>query len=610
MLQRVGPMQGFCGRGSRHPVQSTAMNRPNWIRTLVVLILFATVFEILAIHSYSRCSATFDEPQHLVDGYTTWKLRDYRIDPEHPPLLRLWAALPLLAMPDIKLDTHSRYWIQDDQWYFSHQFLFQDNDADRLLSPARFMITLLGVLLGILIFCWARELVGFWPAVVVLGLYCTEPNLLAHSTLVTTDLGATCFIFGSVYFGWRIARNFSAGNVVGLTLFFTLAQLSKYLAILLVPILLILFLVRALMASLWPCNLGRSKFLVSRSRKSLLAVVCVSWLLIVSYAAMWAVYSFRYAPTQAKVEQAQFAMTDEAQRRLPQLTRFMQWVDEHHLLPNACAQGFISVAAKAQQRPSYLLGEFRQEGWWYYFPVAFLIKTPIALLLLALVGLILCAVGWRGGWFDSLFVAGPPAAYFTVAMASHLNVGLRHVLPVYPFVLLLTGWTIKAFLPSSAIRTGVRWRSIALAGLCLAQVTEFAAIYPDCLAFFNLSVGGARHGAEYLVDSNLDWGQGLKLLKQWMTEHQVHRINLSYFGTADPAYYGIDYNPLPGAPFFDHPRIGKPELPGYIAVSATNLRGLYLSDFGRRLYAPLQERRPVTVLGHSIYIYWVDQPWW
>ncbi|HUJ70986.1 MAG TPA: glycosyltransferase family 39 protein [Verrucomicrobiae bacterium] len=586
------------------------MNRTNWIRTSVVLILFATFFEILTIHSYTRLSATFDEPQHLVDGYTAWKLRDYRIDPEHPPGLRMWATLPLLVTPGIKLDTRSPYWIQGDQWLFSHKFLFQDNDADQLLMRARFMISLLGVLLGILVFCWARELVGFWPAVIVLGLYCTEPNVMAHSGLVTTDLGAACFIFGSVYFAWRTARNFSVGNVVGLTLFFTLAQVSKYSALLLVPILLAFFLVRALVATPWPCSLGHLKLLTLRSRKTWFAFGCVGWLVIVSYVAMWAAYSFRYAPTQAKVEQSRFVMGDEAQRRLPCFTSFMQWVDDHHLLPNACAQGFISMTEKTQERHAYLLGEFSERGWWYYFPLAFLIKTPLALLLMALVGLVLCVARWKDDWLDSLFVVGPPAAYFVVAMAGHLNIGLRHILPVYPFALLLAGWTIMALLPSSTICAGVYWRSIVLAGLCLVQVAEFAAIYPDCLAFFNGSVGGARHGAEYLVDSNLDWGQGLKLLKVWMTDHQVHRINLSYFGTADPAYYGIDYNPLPGAPFFDHPRISKPELPGYIAVSATNLRGLYLSDFARGLYAPLQKRQPVAILGHCIYVYWIDEPWW
>lgn len=571
--------------------------------------MFAVIFELLTVHSYRRLSATIDEPQHLTDGYVTWKLQDYRVDPDHPPLLRMWAALPLLAMP-VKLDSHTRYWLPFDEWRFCHQFLYQDNDADRLLYPARFMISMLGVVLGILVFCWAKELVGFWPAAVVLGLFCTEPNLVAHSGLVTTDLGATCFIFGSVYFAWRIARHFSIGNAIGLTVFFVLAQLSKYSAVLLVPILLVLLLVRALTPTPWPCQLRRATVLLLRARKTALVLVSIACLMLATYVALWAIYSFRYAPTAAGIEQAQFAAHVEAQQRLPRLTSVMQWIDEHHLLPNVCAQGFLSMTAKAQLRPAYLFGEINEKGWWYYFPVAFLIKTPIALLFLSFIGLTLWASDWRENWLDGLFVVGPPAVYFVVAMAGHLNIGLRHILVVYPFILLLAGRTVAALWPTSTVGRTNRWRTIALAGLCLAQVTEFAAVYPDCLSFFNVSVGGPRRGADYLVDSNLDWGQGLKLLKQWMVEHQVARINLSYFGYADPAYYGIEYNPLPGSPFFDYGRIGKPQVPGYVAVSATNLRGLYLSDFGRSLYVGLQKRQPVAVLGHCIYIYWVDQPWW
>lgn len=601
---------GFCGRGSDRPLQFKLVNRSDWIRTGAVLILFGVVFEILTIHSYRRLSATIDEPQHLVDGYAAWTLRDYRVDPDHPPLLRMWAALPLLVTPGIKLDTHSRYWLPFDEWRFCHQFLYQDNDADRLLYRARFMISLLGVLLGILVFCWARELAGFWPAAIALGLLCTEPNLVAHSGLVTTDLGATCFVFGSVYFAWRTARSFSIGNAIGLTVFFVLAQLSKYSAVLLAPIVLALFLVRALAPTAWTCHLRRATLLSTRARKVMLALASVACLVLVSYAALWAIYSFRYAPTNAGTKLAQFATDIEAQQRLPRLTGFMQWIDEHHLLPNVCAQGFLSMTAKAQLRPAYLFGEFSERGWWYYFPVAFLIKTPIALMLMSFIGLVLWAADWRHDWLNGLFVVGPPAAYFIMAMSGHLNIGLRHVLIVYPFALLLAGRTIAALVRSSAPGTSRRWRSVALVGLCLAQVAEFAAVYPDCLAFFNASIGGPSHGADYLVDSNLDWGQGLKLLKQWMTEHQVARINLSYFGYADPAYYQIDYNPLPGSPFFDYGRIGKPQLPGYIAVSATNLRGLYLSDFARDLYANLQKRQLVAVLGHCIYVYWVEQPWW
>ena len=268
------------------------------------------------------------------------------------------------------------------------------------------------------------------------------------------------------------------------------------------------------------------------------------------------------------------------------------------------------MTAKAQVRPGYLFGEFSEQGWWYYFPVAFLIKTPVTLLFLSFIVLILWITDGTKNWLNGLFVVGPPAAYFAVAMAGHLNIGLRHILIVYPFALLLAGRSISALVSSARANLRNRWPTIALVGLCLAQVAEFATIYPDCLAFFNVSIGGPRHGAEYLVDSNLDWGQGLKLLKTWMTEHHVARVNLSYFGYADPTYYGIEYNPLPGSPFFDYGRIGKPQLPGYIAVSATNLRGLYLSGFARGLYGSLQEHQPVAVLGHCIYVYWVDQPWW
>ena len=575
-----------------------------------MLVVFAAVFLALVVGSYREESATVDEPQHLVAGYTAWKLRDYRIDPEHPPLLRLWAALPLLAIPDIKLATDSPYWRAGDQWRFCRQFLFQDNDADRLLFRARFMIALLGVLLGLLVFCWARELFGFWPAVIVLGLYCTEPNLLAHSGLVTTDLGATCFIFGAVYFAWRIARSFSMGNLIGLTGFFVLAHVSKYSAILLGPVLFALLLVRALSASPWPWNFGHPKLITGQVSKVLLATFTIGGLLAVSYAALWSVYGFRYAPTTAGIEQAQFAMSDEAPRRLPQLSRFMQWIDEHHLLPNACAQGFASTAVKAQQRSAYLLGEFNNRGWWYYFPLAFLIKTPVALLGMALVGLTLCIVRRKAVGRDALFVLGPPVVYFVAAMVGHLNIGLRHVLTVYPFVLLLAGWTIAALFATPATHPRSRWRSFILAGLCLGEFAEFATVYPHCLAFFNVSVGGPRHGTDYLVDSNLDWGQGLKLLKQWMTDHHVQHVNLSYFGTADPAYYGINYTPLPGSPFFDNGRIAQPQLPGYVAVSATNLRGTDLSDFGKNLYAPLREQTPAAVLGYCIYVYWVERPWW
>jgi hypothetical protein len=148
---------------------------------------------------------------------------------------------------------------------------------------------------------------------------------------------------------------------------------------------------------------------------------------------------------------------------------------------------------------------------------------------------------------------------------------------------------------------------VVVAGLVL-MAGEFAVAYPSPLAFFNVFVGGPSCGDECLVDSNLDWGQDLKGLKRWMDDNQVQHINLCYFGTALPAYYGIDCTQMPGSGLLAGG--APPQLPGFVAISATNLRGAYFPEQLRQLYLPLLSMKPVTKIGYSIYVYRVEQPWW
>jgi hypothetical protein len=132
--------------------------------------------------------------------------------------------------------------------------------------------------------------------------------------------------------------------------------------------------------------------------------------------------------------------------------------------------------------------------------------------------------------------------------------------------------------------------------------------YPTPLAFFNVLGGGPSHGSDYLVDSNLDWGQDLKGLKRWMDSNELKNINLCYFGSADPAYYGIQHTALPGNGFMEAGKL--PSLPGYVAISATNLRGVYFPEHLRKFYAPLLKQEPLRRIGFSIFIYRVERPWW
>jgi len=292
--------------------------------------------------------------------------------------------------------------------------------------------------------------------------------------------------------------------------------------------------------------------------------------------------------------------------RVPTTTRVVRWVDERRLVPNAYSQGFLLGQARAQERPSFLAGRYSDEGWWYYFPVAFLIKTPAALLVLLVVGtFVIVQRRGRDRLEDGIFVLLPIALYFGWAMTVRLNIGLRHLLPIYPFVILLAAVATRE-LTTVGGRTG----RIAVGLLAAFWLFEFGRVYPHNLAFFNQLVGGPAHGAAFLVDSNLDWGQDLKTLKRWMDQNGVPAINLAYFGTADPSYYGIDATYLPAGWMFATAPATLPELPGYVAVSETILTGVYYNEQIRAFYAPLEKLPPVATIGHSIRVYRIERPWW
>jgi 4-amino-4-deoxy-L-arabinose transferase-like glycosyltransferase len=506
---------------------------------------------------------------------------------EHPPFVRMWAALPLLVTPGIRLDTGSRSWLRGPQWQFCHEFMYRANDADRMLYRARFMLALLGVLVGALLFCWAQDWYGAWPAAVVLALYCLEPNLMAHAGLVTSDFGLVCFGFGSVYFVWRSMRRFSVFNLFGALTLFALAQVTKFSAVLLVPV-----------------ALGVVLLCGWQERRWWRAVGVFLGLLVATYLAIWSVYGFRYERTPKPAADFQFGFDIDARipRASPILQHVTSWVCRHRLLPEAYAQGFLLGQAKAGERAGYLAGRHSVTGWWYYFPVAFLVKTPLTVVLFGMAGVASCAVRWREKVGREWIAVWPVVVFLGVAMSANINIGLRHILVIYPFLLLLAGGVV------AALWNG-RKRALVVGGLALALV-EFAVVYPNCLAAFNLAVGGPARGEHYLVDSNLDWGQDLKGLKRWMERQGVGHVNLSYFGTADPAYYGIDCTYLPGSPYFAEPQVRLPRLPGYVAVSVTNLHGAYFTAEGRRTFEPLLSRRPVATIGRSIHVFWMDHAWW
>ena len=248
---------------------------------------------------------------------------------------------------------------------------------------------------------------------------------------------------------------------------------------------------------------------------------------------------------------------------------------------------------------AYLFGRYSTEGWWYYFPIAFLVKTPVPTLLLGFWGVMTLVRDDARRWDHGLLLL-PPAVFFSAFILSEGKaIGLRYLLPIYPFLFVVAGASQTAW---SATR---RWRRRAVMGLCAALLTT-TGIHPDHLAYFNDMAGGPDGGHRILVDSNLDWGQDLKGLKTWMDERGVARVKLSYFGSVDPALYDLDYDWLPS---YVLPNRGATvvELPttGWIAISVTNRVGVYMDMYGhgKGLFEWLDAYEPVARIGHTIWVY-------
>jgi hypothetical protein len=247
------------------------------------------------------------------------------------------------------------------------------------------------------------------------------------------------------------------------------------------------------------------------------------------------------------------------------------------------------------------MGRYSVEGWKYYFPVVFILKTPLPLLLL------LAATAFiRPLWTKErlLFVAWPAALFFLMSCFSKVQIGHRHILPVYPFLIV---W-VAAMGP--LLRDG-RIVRVAGAALLLWYCAGTIKVHPWYLSYFNELVGATDNGYRYLTDSNVDWGQGLKALGAYLKSEKVAGIYLDYFGTGDPHYYGIAYRPLG---FVDN--ISYPWAQGHgdgdpvdfsrqpktlFAISATNLQATYYAD--KNVFAWLKGVRPERIIAHSILVY-------
>ena len=433
-------------------------------RDALAVITFVIVFAALGWNSARRMSATWDEPGHIAAGYAALARGDYRLDIEHPPLARMWSALPLVALrPVLNVERFvagpTEAIAFRGPFELGHAFLFADNDAGTLLQAARIMNLIVGAALGVLVFVWLHAWLGFRAAVSGLVLYALEPNLAAHAGLATTDIAVTACLFATTYFVWRRSRVRTRANLAGAALFYAAAILSKFSAVIHAPALVVLVLI---------ASRRDGRIRVSRAANDLAVI------LLVTFAAAWAAYGLRFEPSSQPGWVFTLDQHPALRQAVPLWAAVAGRVNALHVLPNALTEGFLHGQALALGRPAFFAGAFSTTGWWYFFPSAMLLKTPIAVLLLLLTGL--AAIFLRRktprGEATAVFLVLPPAAFLGVAMTSHLNIGLRHVLPVYPFAVVLAAAGVDALLKKSRA-------AAAFAGVLLAVgMVEYRFLVP------------------------------------------------------------------------------------------------------------------------------------
>lgn len=630
-------------------------------RTLVLLVAGMLVLHYgLAASSLVRENPTVDEVNHLPAGVSYYETGSFRLYHHNPPLVKLVAALPVVMAGG---NLHGAY--DDPKWreesvppaLFGMKFTILNLPRYfELFRLARLMMPLFSVLGGLVVFAWSRRLFGDRGGLLSLALWCLCPNILAHGRLVTSDVGGAAIGAAATYTFWRYlhAPTWRRATLAGLVL--GLAQLTKFSMLLLYPLWPVLWL--AFSTSRHGLR-GMARG-VPRAMGQGAAIVALSVLIIdIGYGFEGTgrpLGNFRFAsrsfltkpgttPGSGENDLLNLHWRYRVNRfRGTWLGRLPSPLPAHYLLgfdeQKIEADGFPRIwADPGATDPDeitgytvYLDGALRRTGWRSYYALAFLYKTPegtLALLALALAALA-TARRARAPVEDELVLILPPLAFFgAMTFLTDINLGLRYVLPVFPYLFIFAGRLAPWSDLGPIRRIGRGLIGVYLAATVLAVVM----IHPHYLAYFNYVSGGPDREPPRLIDSNLDWGQDLVGLREWMRAHlDEGPIGLAYFGQVSPNLFALRGDPF--AWYLPPWRVGTlrrnsppaggrdgpaPKVrPGLYAVSASLRQGISwrVYDPAMRLPGPfavwaVEDRaydyfrlaRPFARIGHSILLF-------
>ena len=575
-------------------------SRRGWVIGGVVLLLL--VFAVEVVSTVRQESLTWDEGDHIFSGYMSWKTHDFGFNPEHPPLVKLLATIPLLGLP-LKVPPDQHRFFKGEAYFDGRDMLFGNGpeySAESLTFRVRMFAGVVALLLALFVFLAAREMFGLGAGFLSLALVVFEPNVIAHSALVTTDVAVSCFMLAAVYGFYRYAKQPTWGRLAAAGVAAGLALASKHSAVLMAPMLVLLA----------GCEVGLGLFEVGEENetpghRALRMTGALAAVAVIGVVVLWAFYGFRYSARPTGVVLTPTLAEYVAPLRAAEAKGILL-LSKMRVLPESYLYGLADVRAMANGMPSFFMGKEYLHGVWFYFPAVLAIKSTIGFLGLVVAAGTACVAGRVRRRREVLFCLVPAGVYLWTAMTSNLNIGARHILPVYVFLCVFAGasWAwARRFDGGRISRAG----AVVVGVLLAAHVVSSARTYPYFMAYSNELWGGPGSTYKHLTDSNTDWAQQLIEVRRYLEKRGVKECWFVYFAQPliDFKGYGIPCKPLPA---FDSISVDAvydvpPVIKGPVLISAGDLTGFEFGSNVLNPYRAFQEVKPAEMIGYGVLVY-------
>lgn len=555
---------------------------------------FIVLFAVQLAFTSRANTITWDEPDHIYSGYMSWK-GDFGLNPEHPPLAKFIATIPLrfmhLNVPELQDRPYRLQAVLGGR-----DFIFS-NDADKIVFRAQMAASIFSLLLLVIAFSMTREMFGTTAGFVVLGLLVFDPTLLAHGALATTDVAQACLLLASIYAFYRYVKLPSAGRLIITGVAIGLALASKHSAVLVFPMLLVLAIMEVFSRQKPGGGDPRPSFRKNTLRFAMaLVAICA-----ISMVVLWSAYGFRYAAREDGLRLNPPMEQQLARVPSPTEAAVLREFARLHLFPESYIYGFAHVLFSAKSFNSYVFGKAYSHAVWFYFPVAMLVKSSLTFLILLAISIWVMVSGRLPKARELRFLLIPPLIYLAVSMQGGMNIGIRHVLPVYLFLTVMIAGAASVLVKSSR-----RWM-YAVVALLVFQAVSVTRAFPDYIGYANEAFGGPKNVWKYLSDSSADWAQQLHAVKRYTDEHHIQKCWFVYFGTGviDYDYYKIPCKLLPTVEsiWLGTPSDATPAIDGPVFISAVNLTGFEFGPPPLNPYEQFKPLKPADVIDSSVFVY-------